>query len=305
MEKKKILLIGGPTGVGKTKLGIECAKVFGGEIISCDCMQVYKKLDIGTAKASTSEQKEAKHHLIDIKEPTESYSCAEFKIDATKIIDKLTSEKKLPIIVGGTGLYIQSLLFPYNFSSSIRNEEIREKYRKLADMYGNQYVFDILKEKDNKACEKLHPNDLKRVIRALEIFDTTGKPKIESEQEVESEYDYKFIFLNTEREVLYERINSRVDKMFEMGLLEEVENVVKSYNLTRESQSMQGIGYREFFDYFENKITFDELKEAIKKDSRNYAKRQITWFRHRKNVNEYCIENINKILDDVKCWLKN
>lgn len=300
--KRKLLIICGPTAVGKTKLGIECAKVFGGEIISADCMQVYKKLDIGTAKADKDEQSQAKHHLIDIVEPTKNYSVGDFKQDAIKIIDELYSQNKLPIVVGGTGFYIESLLFPYSFGSCEQNLVVREKYNKLAQEKGNEYVFNLLKQIDPKSCEKLHPNDIKRVIRALEIFETTGKPKSEQNTQKVSDYDYKIILLNCDRQVLYDRINKRVDIMFNQGLEQEVKNLISS-GITKENQCMQGIGYREFFDYFENNITYEQLVEKIKQDSRNYAKRQLTWFRHMDHIEEFNIENIEQILSNIQNWL--
>ena len=303
--KKKILLIGGPTAVGKTKLGITCANVFDGEIISADCMQIYTHLNIGTAKPTNEELSLAKHHLIDIKQPTEDFSAGEFKLIASSLIEEITKKQKLPILVGGTGLYLKSLLYPYDFSNTTKNEQIRQKYKNLASTFGNEYVFDILKKVDRVSASKLHQNDIKRVIRALEIFDTTGKPMSQQQNKVESIYDFKLIFLNDDREVLYNRINSRVDKMFEDGLEQEVLNVIKKFNLTKNNHSMQGIGYKEFFDYIDGTITKQQLIEKIKQNSRNYAKRQITWFKHMQNVSEYNINDIDKILLDIKNWLNN
>lgn len=303
--KKKILLIGGPTAVGKTKLGITCANIFDGEIISADCMQIYQHLNIGTAKPTKNELSMAIHHLIDIKNPTEDFSAGEFKQLASNLIEEISNKTKLPILVGGTGLYLKSLLYPYDFSNTIKNNEIREKYKNLAQTYGNEYVFDILKKVDEKSANKLHANDIKRVIRALEIFETTGKPMSEQQNQLESIYDFKLIFLNDDRQILYERINNRVDEMFVNGLDDEVSNIVTKYNLTRNNHSMQGIGYKEFFDYFDGLIDKQQLIEKIKQNSRNYAKRQITWFKHMENVNEYNINDIDKILEDIKTWLKN
>jgi tRNA dimethylallyltransferase len=182
---------------------------------------------------------------------------------------------------------------------------LREKYKKLANEKGNDYVFNLLKKVDENQANKLHPNDIKRVIRALEIFETTGKPMSSQQNDTESIYDYKLFFLNDDREVLYERINNRVDKMFEDGLEEEVKNIIQKYSLTRENHSMQGIGYREFFDYFDGIINKEQLIEKIKQNSRNYAKRQITWFKHMKDVQEYNIKNIDNILLEIKKWLNN
>lgn len=303
MTKQKLLVIAGPTAVGKTKLGIECAKLFNGEIISADCMQVYKKLDIGTAKASPDEQVQAVHHMIDFVEPTENFDVAQFKEQAQTLINEISSRGKLPIVVGGTGMYIESLLYPFEFCNSEKNEQIRDKYKKLLNKKGNQYIYDLLAKIDPKTAQKLHPNDTKRVIRALEIYDTTGKPKSEQVQEKISKYDFKLLFLNTDREVLYDRINKRVDIMLNQGLENEVKSLL-SAGITKESQCFQGIGYREFFDYFDKKISYDELVSKIKQDSRNYAKRQITWFRHMKNAEEVDIKNLDDILKSVEIWLK-
>ena len=303
MAKQKLLVIAGPTAVGKTKLGIECAKLFNGEIISADCMQVYKKLDIGTAKASPDEQAQAVHHMIDFVDPKENYDVAQFKEQATNLIKDISSRGKLPIVVGGTGMYIESLLYPFEFCNSEKNEQIRSCYKKLLEEKGNQYVYDLLVKIDPKTAQKLHPNDTKRVIRALEIYDTTGIPKSEQVQEKISDYDYKLLFLNTDREVLYDRINKRVDIMLYEGLENEVKSLLAE-GITRENQCFQGIGYREFFDYFDNKISYDELISKIKQDSRNYAKRQITWFRHMKNAEEVDIKNLDDIIKSVEIWLK-
>ena len=303
MAKQKLLVIAGPTAVGKTKLGIECAKLFNGEIISADCMQVYKKLDIGTAKASPDEQVQAVHHMIDFVDPKENFDVAQFKEKATELIKDIASRGKLPIVVGGTGMYIESLLYPFEFCNSEKNEQIRCKYKNLLEEKGNQYVYDLLVKIDPISSQKLHPNDTKRVIRALEIYDTTGIPKSEQVQQKISDYDFKLLFLNTDRKVLYDRINKRVDIMLSLGLENEVKSLVAE-GITKENQCFQGIGYREFFDYFDNKISYDELIEKIKQDSRNYAKRQITWFRHMNSAEEVDITNLNDILKSVEIWLK-
>lgn len=298
----KLLIICGPTAVGKSSLGIECALKFNGEIISADCEQIYKGLDIGSAKVNMLEQSKVKHHMINICNPQDNFSVAEFRDNSKVIINELYTKNKLPIVVGGTGLYIKSLLYPFDFGNSQKNEQIREKYQLLAKQYGNEYVFNLLMQVDKQSCEKLHPNDIKRVIRALEIYKLTGKPKSAQIIKNESEYDYKLIFLNDDRTTLYERINRRVDEMFAMGLMHEVENLINQ-GLTKDNQCMQGIGYKEFFEYFDNKITYEQLVEKIKQNSRNYAKRQITWFKHMQKSEEYNIKNIDKILKDISNWL--
>lgn len=302
MKKPKVLLIGGPTAVGKSSLALECAKLFNGEIISADCVQIYKELNIGSAKATPKELKQVTHHLINELDPSGEFNVSYFKKCADKLIISLNEQGKLPIIVGGTGLYMKSLLFPYELGNAGNNLAVRQKYEKLAQEKGKQYVFDLLKEIDPASAEKLHYNDIKRVIRALEIFEVSGTRK--SEQVVEkliSEYDYTLIALTRDRKVLYEIINSRVDLMFEEGLVEEVTNLVKNKGLTKFNQSMSGIGYKEFFDYFEGTITLDQVKENIKQNSRRYAKRQITWFKTMPEVNWFNVdEGMQKVLNFLK-----
>ena len=277
---KKILIIAGPTASGKTEFAIKCAKEFNGEIISADSMQIYKKLNIGTAKPSKEETKQAIHHLIDFVDPSENFSVQQYVSYAKKEIDNIISRGKLPIIVGGTGLYIKSLIYPYSFASSPKNEDLRSELNKLAEEKGVDYVYGLLETKDPESAYKIHPRDTKRVIRALEICMSTGKKKSELNiEENKKEYDYLMLVLNPDRKILYDRINNRVDKMFDLGLEEEIKMLVNNKVVSKDSQCMQAIGYKEFFDYFENKTTYEELKESIKKHSRNYAKRQITFFR--------------------------
>ncbi len=285
MKKNTILIITGPTATGKTKLAIECANLFNGEIISSDSMQIYKKLDIGTAKPDKEELSQAKHHMVDIVEPNEEFSVQEFVSLADKKIEELVKDQKLPIIVGGTGLYIKSLIYPYSFCSAPKDENIRNKYKLLLETNGKEYIYDLLKQKDPDAANKIHLNDTKRVIRALEICEITGNKKTDmNNEEVEPRYNYILIALNLPREELYERINTRVDIMFKLGLLEEI-SALKNKGIINEScQSMQAIGYKEFFKYFNNELSVDEVKELICKNSRNYAKRQITFIKGLKNA---------------------
>ncbi len=294
----KLLLIGGSTGVGKTKLACKCADIFNGYLISCDSMQIYKDMNIGTAKLTKEELKLYPHALIDIINPDEEFSVSSFVKLAKIEIEKAYKLNKTPILVGGTGLYMKSLLFPYSFNNTLKDDKLRDYYKNLANEKGNDFVYNILKEKDPKRASELHPNDIKRVVRSLEILE-------HNEQIVDNEnkkpvYDYELIVLTTDRQVLYDRINKRVDKMFDDGLLNEVENVIKKYNLTSDSQSMKAIGYREFFDYFNNTKTLQEVKEKIKQDSRNYAKRQITWFKTMQNAKFCEIENIDEIISYLK-----
>ncbi len=298
--KKKLILIGGSTGVGKTKLSLRCKDEFDGYLISCDSMQIYKDMDIGTAKITKKEQELYPHALIDVVCPNEEFSVSDYVNLAKREIEKAYQQNKVPILVGGTGLYMKSLLFPYSFSSTVKNEKIREYYKNLANENGNEFVYEILKQKNPKRASLLHPNDVKRVIRSLEIIDTIGEFK---QDELVSEYDYKLIVLNCDRKVLYDRINKRVDEMFDEGLLDEVKNVIKKYNLTKEHQSMKAIGYSEFFDYFEGHKTLDLVKEKIKQDSRNYAKRQITWFKAMPKAKFMSIDNIDEIIKELKIFL--
>ncbi len=276
----KILIITGATATGKTAFAIECAKRLNGEIISCDSMQIYRSLDIGTAKPTLEEQNAVPHHLIDIVDAGEEFSVQQFVSLAGEKIKEIESRGKLPIIVGGTGLYIRSLIYPYSFCSSKKDEKVRDELNKILDEKGSDYLYSLLEKVDKESVQKIHKNDTKRVIRALEIFKTTGKPKSEQTiEEIKPRYDYVLIALTMPREKLYERINKRVDLMFEMGLENEVESLVKKGKVNQNSQSMSAIGYKEFFDYFEGKRTLTETKELIKKNSRNYAKRQETFIR--------------------------
>lgn len=292
----KILLIGGPTGVGKTSFATLCSDILNGYIISCDSMQIYKEMDIGTAKISPKEQEKYPHALIDIIYPNEEFSVENYVKLAKEEIKKAQNQNKVPIFVGGTGLYMRSLLFPYSFSSTQKNEELRNYYKNLCDKFGNEYVYNILKEKDPERAAKLHYNDIKRVIRALEIL---ANGQIQKNEE-KSLFDYELIVLTDDRETLYQRINKRVDEMFDMGLVDEVKNVIKKYSLTRQSQSTQAIGYREFFDYFEGKCTLEYVKDKIKQHSRNYAKRQITWFKTMPNAKFFTLQKKEDLIRYIK-----
>lgn len=276
----KILIITGATATGKTAFAIECAKELNGEIISCDSMQIYRLLDIGTAKPTMEEQSAVPHHLIDIVDAGDEFSVQQFVTLASKKIEEIESRGKLPIVVGGTGLYIRSLIYPYSFCSSKKDEKVRDELNKILDEKGSDYLYSLLEKVDKDSAKKIHKNDTKRVIRALEIFKTTGKPKSEQTiEEIKPRYDYVLIALTMSREKLYERINKRVDLMFEMGLENEISSLLKSGVVNKSSQSMSAIGYKEFFDYFEGKKSIDETRELIKKNSRNYAKRQETFIR--------------------------
>lgn len=279
--KKKLLVLAGPTGVGKTELSINLAKKLNGEIISADSMQIYKYMDIGSAKVTEEEMDGIKHHLIDVVEPSEEFSVSEFKDYGEKALDEILGKDKLPMIVGGTGLYINSLTCNMNFSETQKDEDYRNELNKLAEEKGNVYVHEMLKDIDSESYKNIHPNNLKRVIRALEVYKLTGQPFSSynaGEKLYDSDYDIYFYVLTMDRAKLYERINRRVDIMMEKGLLEECIKL-KEMGYTSFMQSMQGIGYKEILYHLEGKISLEEAVEMIKQGSRNYAKRQLTWFR--------------------------
>ena len=280
-NKTKIIVIGGPTATGKTKLSVELAKKFNGEIVSSDSVQIYKRLDIGSAKPTKEEMAGIPHHLIDILEPDETFSAYDFVEHAKAAIDDISSRGKLPIVVGGTGLYISSLVDNVSFAEGENDLSLRKKLNDEAEKIGADAMHSKLSEIDPEAAEKIHPNNIKRVIRALEIYYTTGKTMTEHNavsKLVESPYDAKMYALTTDRETIYSRIDARVDVMVDNGLIEEVSSLLAS-GITRDMQSMQGIGYKEIVSYLEGEISKEEAIDAVKQNSRRYAKRQLTWFR--------------------------
>lgn len=284
VQKSNIIVVCGPTAVGKSALGLSWAKKFNGEIISADSMQIYRGMDIGTAKPSIQEQKEVKHHLINILDVNDEYSAEQYKDDADVVLSEVASRGKLPIILGGTGFYIKALLYEHNFGNAQKDNKIREKYLIILENFGNNYLHDILKEIDFDSSEKIHPNDTKKVIRALEIYEVSGKKKSDLIQsELLNRYDFKMYCLNMDRQALYEKINVRVDKMINNGLIDEVRQLLKN-GADINGQAMQGIGYSETIEYLNNQISKDEMINLIKQRTRNYAKRQITYFKGIKDV---------------------
>lgn len=278
---KDLFILAGPTGIGKTKISIDIAKELNGEIISADSMQIYKKMDIGSAKISLDEMNGVKHHLIDFLDPSESFSVAEFSNLAKESIEEISSANHLSMLVGGTGLYINSLIYNYSFAETNKDEAYRKELEQLALENGVDYVHEMLKEVDEVSYNKLYPNDLKRVIRALEVYKVTGIPISEAAKNDEIfdiPYKVYYYVLNMNREKLYERINYRVDLMIEAGLLEEVIRLEKE-GYTTDMQSMKGIGYKELLQYLHGEVSKEKAIENIKQFSRNYAKRQLTWFR--------------------------
>ena len=282
--KQKLLVLGGPTAVGKTDLSIRLAKELNGEIISADSMQIYKYMDIGSAKVREEEMDGVKHHLIDVIEPDVPFSVADFKENGDKALASIINNNKLPIIAGGTGLYINSLTCNMTFTDAEKDDEYRNYLEELALEKGNEYIHEMLKECDPISYREIHANNRKRVIRALEVFKLTGKPFSSynaGEDFYKSDYDVYYYVLTMDREKLYNRINKRVDIMIENGLLDECIKLM-SMGYTSHMQSMQGIGYKEILYHLEGKISLDEAIDMIKQGTRNYAKRQLTWFRRDK-----------------------
>lgn len=293
---KKILILAGPTGVGKTNLSIKLAKKMNGEIISADSMQVYKYMDIGSAKINKDEMCGIKHHLIDVCEPDEIFNVSFYVDLGKKAIDEILSKNKLPIIVGGTGLYIRSLLYDQKHCTSGEDKEYRDYIYKLAEEKGNKYIHELLKDIDNESYRNIHYNNVKRVVRALEVYHITKKPFSHFKQDKKPIFDFKYYILNLDREKLYENINKRVDIMIENGLIDEVK-CLREKGYTKDLQSMQGIGYKEVFDYLDGITTKEQMIEKIKQNSRNYAKRQITWFKKEEN-SEFIFKD-EKSEDDI------
>ncbi|NFG27283.1 tRNA (adenosine(37)-N6)-dimethylallyltransferase MiaA [Clostridium botulinum] len=305
--KQKILVLGGPTAVGKTELSIKLAEKLNGEIISADSMQIYKNMDIGSAKVTKEEMRDINHHMIDIVSPEEEFSVADFKNIGEKAIKEIIAKEKLPMIVGGTGLYINSLTCNVTFTESEKDDEYRTYLESLAEANGNNYVHEMLKEIDEISYRYIHPNNRKRVIRALEVFKISGKPFSSynvGDDFYKTDYDVFYYVLTMDREKLYNRINKRVDIMIENGLIDECIEL-KKLGYTSSMQSMQGIGYKEILYYLDKKISLDEAVNLIKQGSRNYAKRQLTWFRR----DPRCTfldkdvlsdeEILSKIIDDI------
>ena len=297
---KKIIAIVGPTGIGKTSLSIELAKALNGEVISCDSMQVYKKMDIGTAKVTKEEMDGIFHYLIDIQEYDQPYNMMIFQDVCRKSIQKIQNKNKQVILCGGTGLYLKAALYDYTFEEETQDED----YLKELNQKSNEELYELLKEIDEKSLEKIHKNNRKRILRAL-MMAHSGMSKSQREQQQKHIplYDIYYIGLDVDRNILHQRINDRVDKMFEQGLVEEVTSLFKEEK-TWEYTSFQGIGYKEFKDYFLDQITLEETKERIKTHSRQYAKRQYTWFKNQMPVHWYSIDQKEQILKDVKQWLK-
>ena len=284
--KKPLIILTGPTAVGKTKLSIELAKAVNGEIISADSMQVYKHMDIGSAKIKKEEMCGVSHHLIDVLEPDEEFHVVRFQEMAKQAMEEIYAKGKVPILAGGTGFYIQAVVKDIDFSKETEKSPVREELEKLAEEKGCAYLHERLQQVDPKSAEKIHANNVKRVIRALEYFELTGKPiSLHNEEEAakESPYNVAYFVLNDVRERLYERIDARVDAMLQEGLVEEVSGLAKK-GYTKDMVSMQGLGYKEILSYLDGSYTLDEAVYILRRDTLHFAKRQLTWFKREKDV---------------------
>ena len=308
--KKPLIILTGPTAVGKTKASIGLAKALNGEIISADSMQVYKHMDIGSAKIRPEEMQGVKHYLIDELEPDEEFHVVRFQKMAKKALDEIYAKNKIPIVVGGTGFYIQALLYDIDFTENEGDTEYRKELEQLAMKEGSGALHDMLRKVDPESADAIHANNVKRVIRALEFHKQTGgkiSEHNEQEREKTSPYDFCYFVLNDERERLYNRINLRIDQMLEEGLVEEV-RALKEEGYTKDMVSMQGLGYKEILDYLNGNCTLEEAIYILKRDTRHFAKRQLTWFRRERDViwiakNDYQYDEdkiLNALLEHVK-----
>ena len=286
MNEKNVVILTGPTAVGKTALSIALAKALDTGIISADSMQVYKHMDIGSAKITAEEMQGVPHALVDVYEPDEEFHVVQFQHDAKAAMEQLWAKNKLPLVVGGTGFYIQALLYDIDFTAEDADRALREKYEKLAAEQGPQALHKLLSAVDPQSAEDIHANNVKRVIRALEFYEKTGTPISEhnaTERAKCSPYGFAYFVLTDRREQLYARIDARVDAMMEQGLLEEVK-ALKRMDYTRDMVSMQGLGYKELLAYLDGECTLEEAVYIIKRDTRHFAKRQLTWFRRERDV---------------------
>ena len=294
----KVLVILGQTAVGKSKLAMELAGKLDGEIISADSMQVYIGMDIGTAKPTKNELNEIPHHLINVIAPDKTWSVSDFVSNAKTIIEDIVRREKLPIVVGGTGLYLNALIEGYAFPMIQADPEIRKRLEGEAKSFGSGHLYEKLKKADPDAASKIHFNDTKRIIRALEVIELTGKPMSQAQTKNENNLPYEIMIVGLEidRKMLYERIEKRVDQMLKAGLVDEVRNLIKE-GYDDKLSSMQAIGYKEVAEHLRGKYSYEEMVNILKQNTRNFAKRQMTWFRRFKNVNWIDIEKLN--IDDI------
>ena len=303
--KKPLIVVTGPTAVGKTALSVLLAKKINGAVVSADSMQVYKGMDIGSAKVTHEEMQGVRHYLIDILEPKDEFNVYIFKQMAENAISEIYADGKIPVIAGGTGFYIQALLYDIDFTETDEDEEARSKMREFADRSGPKALHDKLRQVDPVSADAIHENNVKRVIRALEYYEKTGKRISEhnlEQRQNTSPYDFEYFVINDDRAVLYDRINKRVDEMISSGLEAEVRSLYDA-GMREDDISMKGIGYREFFPYFDNRITLDEVIENIKADTRHFAKRQLTWFRRERDVKWLDVRDFGRDKDRITNYM--
>lgn len=280
---KKLLVICGATATGKTALAVECAKRLGGEIISCDALLVYRGLNIGTAKPTFEERGGIVHHMIDVVEPNENFSVSDFERAAFPLVEEISARGNVPILCGGTGFYVKSLLFSHGYGNAAADRTVREKYEEIALREGNARLHAMLRAVDPASAEKLHENDVKRVVRALEIYELTGAKKSEQCDEELPRCEYEAFCFDYPRQTLYQRIDARVDQMLAAGLTEEVEGLL-ARGVGENAQCMQGIGYKEVVEFLKNEYSHSTMSDIIKQNTRRYAKRQLTFFKKLPNL---------------------
>ena len=299
-DKIPILILTGPTAVGKTALSIELAKILGGEIISADSMQIYRKMDIGSAKISQEEMDSVVHHMIDVVDPDEDFSVADFHDMASQIISDIHKRGKLAIVTGGTGLYLNSLVYDMDLGGTNSDPSIRKDLEEILNDKGKDYLYRLLQDLSPEAAKRIHPNNTKRVIRGIEVYKTGGDMgDFSNDLKYNPKFDAKIIVLNRDRSILYDRINQRVDMMFDMGLLDEVKGL-HQMGYTSQMQSMKGIGYKEVLEYFDGKMTLEESIDILKQGTRRYAKRQITWFKRYENALWLDLDKVTELDDQIE-----
>ncbi|MBQ2107020.1 MAG: tRNA (adenosine(37)-N6)-dimethylallyltransferase MiaA [Lachnospiraceae bacterium] len=303
--KQPLIILTGPTASGKTALSVELAKRIGGEIISADSMQVYRYMDVGSAKVTVEEMDGVPHHLIDVLDPQDSFNVVTFQEMAKEAMKKIYANGHIPIVAGGTGFYIQALLYDIDFTDNDGDMEYRHHLEELAKVQGAEVLHSMLKEVDPPSAEAIHANNVKRVIRALEFYKKTGQrisDHNEEERQKESPYNFAYYVLNMDRATLYDRIDLRVDKMIEAGLEEEVKQL-KAMGCTRDMVSMQGLGYKEILDYLNGELSLEEAVYILKRDTRHFAKRQLTWFKREKDVTWVTQENFGFDREKILNWM--
>ena len=302
---RPLIILTGPTAVGKTKLSIDLAKATGGEIVSADSIQVYRHMDIGSAKVTKSEMGGVPHHLIDVLDPTEEFNVVIFQKMAKEAVEGILNRGHIPVVVGGTGFYIQALAYDIDFTENDQDRTLRLELERIAGEKGGEYLHKMLEEVDPAAADQIHANNIKRVIRAIEFYRQTGtriSEHNEAERKKSSPYQLFYYVLNTRRSILYDRVERRVEQMMEQGLLEEVKKLA-AMGCARDMVSMQGLGYKELLDHLEGRCTLEEAVYTIKRDTRHFAKRQLTWFKREKDVRWLNLpdfhDNLTEVLDHI------